>query len=70
MAVNSKNLVKVILLILVPWIFIVFIAPLYNRSSPELGGWPFLWWYLFAWVFIQPIITYLVYRIIDKGGGS
>ncbi|MGC9136979.1 DUF3311 domain-containing protein [Caldivirga sp.] len=55
---------------LVPWIFIVFAAPLYNRSSPELGGWPFLWWYLFAWVFIQPIITYIVYRIIDKGGES
>jgi hypothetical protein len=51
-----RNVIKIILLILVPWIFIVFAAPLYNKPHPELGGWPFLWWYLFAWVFIQPVI--------------
>jgi Protein of unknown function (DUF3311). len=54
----------------VPWIFIVFTAPLYNKPYPELGGWPFLWWYLFAWVFIQPVITYIVYRFVDKKGGE
>jgi len=51
-----RNVIKVVLLILVPWIFIVFTAPLYNKPHPELGGWPFLWWYLFTWVFIQPVI--------------
>ncbi len=68
---SKENLVKIILLIIVPWLFIVFLAPpLYNRPYPQIGGWPFLWWYLFAWVFIQPIITYIVYRLIDKGGKS
>jgi len=70
MATNIRNVIKVVLLILVPWIFIVFTAPLYNKPYPELGGWPFLWWYLFAWVFIQPVITYIVYRFVDKKGGE
>lgn len=63
---DIKNLSKIILLIIVPWIFIAFLAPLYNRTYPEIGGWPFLWWYLFAWIFIQPILTYIVYKFIDK----
>ncbi|GAB6948005.1 hypothetical protein JCM16161A_21350 [Vulcanisaeta sp. JCM 16161] len=67
---SKESIIKVILLIIVPWLFIVFLAPLYNRPYPQVGGWPFLWWYLFAWVFIQPIITYIVYKFIDKGGKS
>ena len=37
MATNIRNVIKVVLLILVPWIFIVFTAPLYNKPYPELG---------------------------------
>ncbi|AEA11700.1 hypothetical protein TUZN_0200 [Thermoproteus uzoniensis 768-20] len=68
MAANSRTIIKIVLLIVVPWVFLIFSAPLYNRKDPELFGWPFLWWYLFLWVFIQPALTYIVYKFIDRGG--
>ena len=43
---------------LLPWI--------YNRSSPELFGMPFFYWYQMAWVPISVIITVFVY-IKTKG---
>lgn len=67
---STKNMLKILLLIVVPWIAIIFTAPIYNKPYPQVGGWPFLWWYLFAWVFIQPILTYIVYRFIDRGEGQ
>lgn len=70
MGLRGRDLAKVLLLIVVPWAFIVLAAPLYNRPQPELGGWPFAWWYLTTWVFIQPALTYVVYRLIDRRGGS
>ncbi len=68
---NAKvkhNIIKIVLLMIVPWIFLVFLAPLYNTKEPYLLGWPFLYWYLFAWIFIQPILTFTVYKFVDKEG--
>lgn len=44
---------------LLPWI--------YNKSSPELFGMPFFYWYQMAWVPITVVLTILVY-IKTKGG--
>jgi len=62
------TLVKLTLLMFIPWIALVALAPLYNKYSPSIGGWPFLYWYLFSWIFIQPVLTFIVYRFIDKEG--
>ncbi|MEM0291443.1 MAG: DUF3311 domain-containing protein [Thermoplasmata archaeon] len=51
---------------IIPWVFIVFLAPFYNVKQPYLGGWPFLYWYLFMWVFLQPVFTFLVFKFIDR----
>ena len=36
-------------------------TPLYSRETPELFGFPFFYWYQFAWVPLSVLITYLVY---------
>ncbi|MFP3255816.1 MAG: DUF3311 domain-containing protein [Thermoplasmata archaeon] len=63
---TKMKILKIFLLMIVPWTFIVFLAPLYNTKYPFLGGWPFLYWYLFLWVFIQPVFTFIVFKYIDK----
>ncbi len=65
--VNAKQkALKIVFLIAVPWIFLVLLAPIYNVKEPYLGGWPFLYWYLFSWIFIQPVLTFFVYKFIDR----
>jgi len=34
---------------------------LYARTSPQLFGFPFFYWYQFAWVILSALITGLVY---------
>ena len=38
------------------------IPPLYATEDPELFGFPFFYWYQFAWVPLTAGITYFVYR--------
>ncbi|MDX6677467.1 MAG: hypothetical protein QOE31_1519 [Solirubrobacteraceae bacterium] len=35
--------------------------PLYAHHDPELAGFPFFYWYQFAWVLISAVITLVVY---------
>jgi|YelNatPaOPRAMG01_1025707.scaffolds.fasta_scaffold538339_1 hypothetical protein len=63
---TPKKVLKIILLMIIPWVFIDFLAPIYNTAEPYLGGWPFLYWYLLIWIFIQPVFTFIVFRYIDK----
>ena len=37
---------------------------LYARSTPTLFGFPFFYWYQFAWVFVTAAITALVYFLV------
>ena len=37
--------------------------PLYAREHPELFGFPFFYWYQFAWVIAAAAITLLVYAL-------
>ena len=47
-------------LLLVPFIALAWV-PFYNVVEPTLFGFPFFYWYQFLWVFLTPILTYLVY---------
>ncbi len=62
----SKRVLKIILLLIIPWVFVVFLAPFYNTAEPYFAGWPFLYWYLLIWIFIQPVFTFIVFKYIDK----
>jgi len=52
------------------WVWVLLAAPyaglcfpqLYARATPVLFGFPFFYWYQFAWVILTSILLYLVYR--------
>jgi Protein of unknown function (DUF3311) len=35
--------------------------PLYAKQDPELFGFPFFYWYQFAWVLVAVTLTVIVY---------
>jgi len=47
-------------LLLVPVVALAF-PVLYSHASPELLGFPFFYWYQFAWVPLTALITGIVY---------
>jgi hypothetical protein len=49
------------LLLLLPLAGLVY-PPLYAHHDPELFGFPFFYWYQFAWVPLSAAITWTVYR--------
>ena len=49
------------LLFLLPFIGLLWV-PFYNFEGPELFGFPFFYWYQFAWIPVTMALTWLVYR--------
>ena len=52
-------------LLILPAIGLLFPA-LYARDTPTLFGFPFFYWYQFAWVFLTAAITALVYLLAPE----
>jgi hypothetical protein len=48
-------------LLLLPFAGLLY-PPLYATEDPELFGFPFFYWYQFAWVPVTAAVTYFVYR--------
>jgi uncharacterized RDD family membrane protein YckC len=52
------------------WVYALLAAPylalcfpaLYSRATPALFGFPFFYWYQFAWVILTSLLLYAVYR--------
>lgn len=51
------------LLLLAPYLGLC-IPAWYARSTPALFGFPFFYWYQFAWVLLASIVIAVVYRKI------
>jgi Protein of unknown function (DUF3311) len=49
------------LLLALPFVALLY-PPLYSVEDPELFGFPFFYWYQFAWVPLTAALTYFVYR--------
>jgi hypothetical protein len=49
------------LLLLLPFIGLL-IVPLFNSETPEFAGFPFFYWYMFAWVPVTSLLIWLVNR--------
>jgi uncharacterized protein DUF3311 len=47
-------------LLLVPFVALLWV-PFYARETPRLFGFPFFYWYQFAWVVATALIVWLVY---------
>jgi Protein of unknown function (DUF3311) len=48
------------LLLVLPFIGLLWV-PLYAKATPKLWGFPFFYWYQFAWVPVAALLTYFVY---------
>jgi uncharacterized membrane protein len=55
------------LLLLLPFVGLLWV-PFFNFRTPELFGFPFFYWYQFAWVPITSIVIYIVYRSVRGKG--
>jgi hypothetical protein len=51
----------VLLLLALPYLGLCF-PQVYARSAPSLWGFPFFYWYQFAWVILTSALLALVYR--------
>ena len=49
------------LLLLLPFIGLLWV-PLYATATPKLFGFPFFYWYQFAWVLGTALLTWIVFR--------
>lgn len=62
---NSKPVQRrsrwVLLLLALPYLGLCF-PQIYARSTPGLWGFPFFYWYQFAWVIGASVLLALVYR--------
>jgi len=59
-------------LLVLPWIAMIWV-PSYNKTDPELWGFPFFYWYQLLWVLISAVLTALVYfktKTRSKGGSQ
>ena len=54
------------LLLLAPFVALLAV-PLYAREEPSLLGWPFFYWYQFAWGLITIALMALVLRLTRCG---
>lgn len=49
------------LLLLIPFVALL-VVPLYNRTEPSVAGLPFFYVWMFAWVPIASLLTWIVFR--------
>ena len=49
------------MLLLLPFVGLLAV-PLFNTETPVIAGFPFFYWYMFAWVPVTSILIWLVYR--------
>jgi hypothetical protein len=50
-------------LLAIPYLALCF-PQLYARATPALMGFPFFYWYQFAWVVITSLLLGIVYRAL------
>ncbi len=49
-------------LLLAPYAALLWV-PWYARARPLVWGFPFFYWYMFAWVIVTAVLTGLVYKL-------
>lgn len=53
---------KVIIGLVAPFVAIVGLFPWYNRVSPEILGFPFLYFWMFLWFVLTTLALFIVWR--------
>ena len=55
--------IAIALLLLLPYAGLCF-PQFFARQTPALFGFPFFYWYQFAWVALTSVLLWLVYRVL------
>jgi hypothetical protein len=62
---SAPLLVLVAVLLAAPLVGLLWVSS-YAKADPELFGFPFFYWYQFAWVLIAAATTSIAYRIVVR----
>ena len=65
----SRGLWILITVLLAPAVVLPLWVPLYNRTDPELNGWPFFYWFQMALIPFATVLTVIAFalsRIADR----
>jgi hypothetical protein len=54
-----------LILLVLPYLGLLF-PQWYARTTPTLWGFPFFYWYQFAWVILASVLMFVVYRKIER----
>jgi len=68
-ASSSRGLWILIVVLLTPAVVLPLWVPLYNRTDPELNGWPFFYWFQMALIPFATVLTVIAFalsRIADR----
>jgi hypothetical protein len=57
-----KRSTPLVWLLLLPFIALLWL-PFYNMKEPSFAGFPFFYWYQFAWVPVTSLLIFIVYRV-------
>ncbi|MBU3161691.1 DUF3311 domain-containing protein [Clostridium frigoris] len=47
----------------IPFFGLVVLFPLYNRIYPVIMGFPFMYFWIFSWLFLTSLCLYIAFKI-------
>lgn len=59
----KSRLWTIIFSLIIPYAAIVVAFPLYNRAEPFILGFPFIYFWIFAWIPLTSLSMYIGYRL-------
>ncbi|WP_047153458.1 DUF3311 domain-containing protein [Aneurinibacillus tyrosinisolvens] len=59
----------IFILVLLPFLSQLAALPFVNRMTPVVLGLPFLHFWLFLWILLTPLCTFVIYRLQKSTGG-
>ena len=57
---------SLVVIVLAPAVVLPLVVGLYDRSDPELWGFPFYYWFQFMLIPIVSVLTFIAFRISVK----
>jgi hypothetical protein len=66
---DKRKMAAAGVLLAIPIIALLWV-PLYARETPRLFGFPFFFWYQFAWVFLCSAMTWSAYKLTLSARGQ
>ena len=65
----SRGLWILIIVLLIPPVVLPLWVPLYDKTEPELNGWPFFYWFQMALILFATVMTVIAFalsRVADR----